>query len=58
MNDIFQDFITKEIIIVYLNNIFIFTQTLEDNCKTLYKVLEVLAKYKLFLYSKKYEFNK
>ena len=46
MNDIFQDLITKEIIIVYLNNIFIFTQTLEDNCKTVYKVLEVLAKYK------------
>ena len=58
MNNIFQNLIAKEIIIVYLNNILIFTQILEDNCKIIYRVLEVLAKYKLFLYSKKYEFNK
>lgn len=58
MNNIFQDLIAKETIIVYLNNILIFTQILEDNCKIIYRVLEVLAKHKLFLYSKKYEFNK
>ena len=44
-NNIFQDLIAKEIMTVYLNNILIFTQILEDHCK----VLEVLAKYKLFL---------
>ena len=44
MNNIFQDFIAEGIIIVYLDNILIFIQTLEEHCKTVYKVLEVLAK--------------
>jgi len=51
MNDIFQNLITKGTIIVYLDNILIFIWTV---CK----VLKVLAKYKLFLHSKKYEFDK
>jgi len=54
MNNIFQDLIAKEIMTVHLNNILIFTQILEDHCK----VLEVLAKYKLFLCPEKCEFNK
>jgi len=41
--------------IVYLDNIFIFTWTLEDYYNIVYKVLEVLAKYKLFLYLEKYK---
>jgi len=44
--------------IVYLDNILIFTWTLEDYCKTVYKALKVLAKHKLFLHSEKCEFNK
>ena len=51
MNDIFQDFIIKETIVVYLDNILIFIWTV-------YKILEVLAKYKLFLHSKKCKFDK
>ena len=54
MNNIFQDLIAKEVMTVYLNNILIFTQILDNHCK----VLEVLAKYKLFLCSEKCEFNK
>ena len=44
MNNIFQDLIAEEIMIVYLDDILIFIQTLEEHCKTVYKVLEVLAK--------------
>ena len=62
INNIFQDLIAKEIMIVYLDNTFIFTQTLEDYYKAVHKVLckilKVLVKYKLFLYPKKCEFNK
>jgi len=51
MNNIFQD-----IIIVYLNNILIFI--LEEYYKTVCRVIEILAKYKLFIYPEKYEFKK
>lgn len=44
--------------IFYLNNILIFTQTLEDYQKTICKVFKVLARHMLFLYPKKYEFDK
>ena len=55
MNNIFQDFITKSIMIVYLDKILM---TLEEHHKIVCRVLEVLAEHKLFLYSKKYKFNK
>ena len=58
INNIFQDLIAEGIMIVYLDDILIFIQTLEEYCKIIYKVLEVLAKWKLLLYSKKYKFNK
>ena len=44
--------------IVYLDDILIFTQILKEHYKTVCRVLEVLAKYKLFLHPKKCEFNK
>jgi len=44
MNNIFQDLIAEGIMIVYLDDILIFIQTLKEHCKTVYKVLEVLAK--------------
>ena len=40
--------------IIYLNNILIFIQTLEDYHKIVYRILEVLTKY---LHSEKYKFN-
>ena len=49
MNDIFWDWITEWIIVVYLYNILIFTQTLEKYVRTIWQVLEVLAKYKLII---------
>ena len=42
--------------IVYLDDIMIFSQILEEYHKTVYRVLEVLAKHKLFLYLENYEF--
>ena len=58
MNDIFQDLIVKEIIIVYLDNILIFTWTLKEYYKVVCKVLEVLVKYKLFFCLEKCKFDK
>ena len=46
------------IMIVYLKDILIFTQTLEDYYKVVCRVLEILTKHKLFLYPKKYKFDK
>ena len=45
INDIFKDLIIEEIMIVYLNNILIFTWMLEDHYKAVCKVLEVLTKH-------------
>ena len=45
INDIFKDLIIEEIMIVYLNNILIFTWILEDHYKAVCKVLEVLTKH-------------
>ena len=58
MKNIFWDLIVKDIIIAYLNNILIFTQILKEYYKVVCKVLEFLAKHKLFLYSKKCKFDK
>jgi len=55
MNNIFWDLITQGIIIFYLDNILIFTQTLEEHHRV---VLEVLAKYKLYLWLEKCKFDK
>ena len=58
INDIFWDLIVESIMIMYLNNILIFTQILKEYYKVVCKVLEFLAKHKLFLYSKKCKFEK
>ena len=58
MNDIFWNLIAEYIMIVYLDDILIFTQTLEEHHKAVQRVLEVPAKYKLSLHPKKCEFDK
>ena len=57
-NDIFHNLIAEEIIIVYLDHIQIFTQMLKEYHRVDFRILEVLAKHKLFLYPKKYKFDK
>lgn len=44
--------------IIYLNNILILTWMLEKHYQAIHSVIEVLTKYKLFLYPKKYKFDK
>jgi len=58
INNIFWNLIAEEIMTIYLDDILIFTRTLEEYYKTVYRVLETLAEYKLFLYSEKCKFNK
>jgi len=57
MNDIFRTLIAKGIVVVYLDNILIFTRTEEEHEQAVRRVLEVLAEHKLFLCWEKCEFH-
>ena len=39
MNDIFQDLIVEGIMVVYLDNILIFTRTEEEHAKAIWQIL-------------------
>ena len=58
MNDIFRDLIAEGIMVVYLNDILIFTQTEKEHTKAIQQVLQILQENKLFLHSEKCEFYK
>jgi len=58
MNDIFRTLIAKGIVVVYLDNILIFTQTEKEHEQAVWRVLEVLAEHKLFLRPEKCEFHR
>jgi len=58
MNDIFRTLIAEEIIVVYLDNILIFTRTEEEHERAVQRVLEVLAEHNLFLHPEKCEFHR
>ena len=58
MNDIFQNLIAEGIVVVYLNDILIFTKTEEKHAQVVRQVLQVLKENKLFLYPEKCEFYK
>jgi len=58
MNDIFQNLIVEGIVVVYLNDILIFTKTKEEHEQVVRQVLQVLKKNKLFLCPEKCEFCK
>jgi len=57
MNDIFRTVIAEGIVIVYLDNILIFTRTEEEHEQAVQRVLEILAEHKLFLCPEKCEFH-
>jgi len=57
MNDIFRTLIAEGIIVVYLDNILIFTKTEEEHERAVQRVLEILAEHKLFLCPEKCEFH-
>ena len=58
MNNIFWDLIAEGIMVVYLDDILIFTRTEEEHAKAIRRVLQVLQEHKLFLRPEKCEFCK
>jgi len=58
MNDIFRTLIAKGIVVVYLDDILIFTKTEEEHERAVQRVLEVLVEHKLFLHPEKCEFHR
>jgi len=58
INDIFRTLIAEGIVVVYLDDILIFTETEEEHEQAVQRVLKVLAKHKLFLCPEKCEFHR
>lgn len=57
MNNIFRDLITEGVVCVYLDNILIYTQTLEEHRRVTCIVMECLHQHKLYLRLDKCEFE-
>jgi hypothetical protein len=58
MNDIFRDLITEGFVVVYLDDILIFTETIEQHRAITKRVLQLLKENQLFLKPDKCEFEK
>jgi hypothetical protein len=58
MNDVFQDLITEGVISVYLNDILIFTNSLEEHRWITCLVLDRMREHKLYLWPEKCRFGK
>jgi len=58
MNDIFRNLMAEGIVVVYLDDILIFTKTEEKHAQAVRRVLQVLKENKLFLRLEKCEFYK
>jgi hypothetical protein len=58
MNEIFQDLITEGVVSVYLDNILIFTNSLEEHHRITHLVLARMHEHKLYLQPEKCEFEK
>ena len=58
MNDIFRDLILEGVVVVYLDDILIFTDTIKEHWAVTRRVMGLLQKYKLFLKLEKCEFEK
>ena len=58
MNDIFWNLIAEGIVVVYLDDILIFTKTEEEHAQVVRQVLQVLKENKLFLCLEKCKFYK
>jgi hypothetical protein len=57
MNEIFQDLITEGIVSVYLNDILIFTNSMEEHRHITHLVLDHMCEHKLYLQPEKCEFE-
>ena len=58
MNDIFWNLIAKGIVVIYLDDILIFTKIEEEHAQAVQWVLQVLQENKLFFHPKKCKFCK
>jgi len=58
MNKIFEDLITQGVASIYLDDILIFTKTLEEDRRISRLVMERLREHKLYLRDKKCKFEK
>jgi len=58
MNNIFRDLIAEGIMVVYLDDILIFTRMEEEHTRAIRRVSQVLQKSRLFLRLEKCEFRK
>jgi len=58
MNEIFKDLIEEGVVIVYMDDILIFTETLEEHQKVVQRVLEILKQNHLYLNPEKCLFEK
>jgi len=56
MNDIFRTLIAKGIVVVYLDDILIFTKIEEEHERAVWRILEILVEHKLFLCPEKCKF--
>jgi hypothetical protein len=58
MNDLFRELIDEGVVIVYLDDILIYTETMEEHQRVVKRVLEILRKNNLYLKAEKCEFEK
>jgi hypothetical protein len=58
MNHLFKDLIDQEVVVVYMDDILIFTRTIEEHQEVTCKVLKILKDNDLYLKPKKCEFEK
>ena len=56
MNEVFWTVIAKGIVVVYLDDILIFTKMEEEHEQAVQRVLEILVEHKLFFHPEKYKF--
>jgi len=57
MDTLFHKLIMSGKIVIYMDNILIFTQTMEEHRSIVWQVLQILANNKLSLHPKKYKFH-